>query len=301
MKILDFGSMNLDYVYSVDHIVLPGETLSSSSMNIFPGGKGLNQAVALARASSGQKEAPEVYMAGIVGEGGKMLLDVLEKSGVDTSLVKKVGGPNGNAVIQVASGGENSIVLYGGSNQMMSRKYIDKVLDSFSSGDIIVLQNEINLIGYIIDKAYEKGMKIVMNPSPFDRNLENVDFSKVSLFFVNEVEASQITGTTDEKDALKKMEELFPSSAIVMTLGKRGAVFSLEGKRISHGIYSVKTVDTTAAGDTFTGFFTQAYFALKLPAEKALEIASKASAIAVSRQGASPSIPLLSEVMEYSF
>ena len=150
MKILNFGSCNIDYVYSIDHIVRVGETQSTNRLDIFPGGKGLNQSIAIARAGA------KVYHAGCVGYDGDMLTELLSDSGVDISYVRTTDIKNGHAIIQVDSNGNNSIFLYGGSNDMVTEEYIDSVLEHFEAGDILLLQNEISNVEYIIKKASKK-------------------------------------------------------------------------------------------------------------------------------------------------
>lgn len=162
MKILNFGSLNIDYTYSVDHIVHPGETITSGSLEVFPGGKGLNQSIALARAGA------DVYHAGLIGEDGIFLRDLCRESGVKTGYIRETETRTGNAIIQVSEKGENCIILYPGANREQTEEYIDEVLKGFGEGDVLLLQNEINLLDYLISKGAEKGMKIVLNPSPFD-------------------------------------------------------------------------------------------------------------------------------------
>ena len=168
MKILNFGSCNIDFVYKLDHIVTIGETETSNSMQVFPGGKGLNQSVALAKAGM------EVYHAGCIGTDGEMLTDVLESNGVDISNIKKVDEKTGHPIIQVSSKGDNSIFLYSGSNAKITEEFVDEVLDKFQKGDMLLLQNEINKIDYIIEKAYKKGMCIIFNPSPYNDEIKNI-------------------------------------------------------------------------------------------------------------------------------
>ena len=177
MKVLNFGSLNLDYTYQVESILIPGETQASKRRDIFCGGKGLNQSIALAKAGV------PVYHAGMIGDEGGVLLDACRENGVNTDFIRKIDGPSGHTIIQVD---RNCILLYGGANRSITREFVDQVLDSFEEGDMILLQNEINELDYIIDRAYEKGMMIVLNPSPYDSALDSCDLSKVSLFLVNE-------------------------------------------------------------------------------------------------------------------
>ena len=289
MKVLNYGSLNIDHVYAVDHIVQPGETISSHGLELFCGGKGLNQSIALARAGC------EVWHAGMVGADGGMLLEALRKSGVDISLVRTVEKPTGNALIQVAANGQNSIVLFPGANVCNERSYIDQALAQFGPGDLLLLQNEINLVGELIEQAAERGMQIALNPSPFDQSLTDCRLDLVSIFLMNEVEGEQITGKTKPEEILAQMQDRFPHARTVLTIGSEGAIYQ-DGARIyRHGTYPVPVVDTTGAGDTFTGYFLAAYAEKQAP-EQALELASKAASIAVSRRGAESSIPLRREV-----
>lgn len=290
MNILNFGSLNLDFVYAVDHIVRPGETISSKSLNVFCGGKGLNQSVALARAGA------RVFHAGMIGGDGNILLDACHENGVDTSFIRRSSERTGNAIIQVAADGQNSIVLFGGANRQIEKKTVDEVLTNFAAGDMLLLQNEINLMDYLMARAMEHGMKIALNPSPCDAALIACDLGAVSLFLMNEVEGEQITGMSHPDHILEQMRAMYPKAGIVLTLGRNGVIYrDAAGALNSHGIYEVPVVDTTAAGDTFTGYFIAA-ITEGLPAAQALKLASAASAIAVSRPGATASIPMRSEV-----
>lgn len=293
MKVLNFGSMNVDYVYQVDHILIPGETLASKERNVFCGGKGLNQSIALAKAGI------PVYHAGLVGEGGDALLDACRKNGVNTEFVHRVEGPCGHTVIQVDKNGQNCILLFGGSNRCITKAFVDEVLNAFDKGDLLLLQNEVNELDYIINRAYEKEMMIVLNPSPYDNALDSCDLSKVSLFLVNEIEGFQITGEKYPEKILKKIKEKYPEAGIVLTLGGDGSVYQDKTGTYWQEIYKVKAVDTTAAGDTFTGYFLSSIIE-GLPVQEGLRLAAKASAIAVSRQGATVSIPLREEVENWN-
>ncbi len=292
MKILNFGSLNLDYVYSVDHFVAEGETLASTVRNTFCGGKGLNQSVALARAGA------ETYHAGSVGPEGQMLTDMLLSAGVNVKYVRSVDTPTGHAIIQVDPRGRNCILLYGGANQCNDPDYVDEVLSDFDAGDWLVLQNEISSIAHLIASAKAKGMIVVLNPSPFDKSLIDAGLGKVDYLLLNETEGKQLTGYDAPADILNAIRASYPALTVVLTLGKDGCVYDDGTQRISHGIYAVKAVDTTAAGDTFTGFFIGAMCAGATPAD-AIGTASAASAIAVSRPGAAPSVPTADEVSAF--
>lgn len=293
MKILNFGSLNIDYVYNVSHMVKAGETLASDALNVYCGGKGLNQSVAAARAGG------NVWHAGMIGIEGGMLSQVCRDSGVNTDLIRVTEGKSGHTIIQVDRTGQNCILLYGGANRQITPEYADSVLANFSEGDILLLQNEISSLDHIIDQAFQKGMRIVLNPSPFDDNLKACDLSKISMFLLNEVEGEQMTGSAEPEEILARMSELYPESEVILTLGQKGSVYSFRGKRVHQNIYSVKAVDTTAAGDTYTGYYLAAVSGGK-SVEEALDLAARASAIAVTRSGAVPSIPELEEVLAFS-
>lgn len=291
MKVLNIGSMNLDYVYTVDHIVQPGETESSLEMNVFLGGKGINQSMALAKAGA------KVYQGGMIGEDGQPFLDACAEYGVDAGYIRKIDGKTGHAIIQVDKNAQNSILLYGGANQRLTKEYVDEVLADFESGDILLLQNEVNLLPYIVEQAYAKGMQVALNPSPFDEKLREVDLKKIGIFLLNEVEGGQITGLREPDEILAKMREMFPEAKIVLTLGADGAKYAEGEKTCAQPIFKVDAVDTTAAGDTFTGYFLAGLLdGMEIPA--ILEMSAKASSIAVTRRGAVQSIPLRAEVME---
>ena len=291
MKILNFGSCNIDFVYSVNHIVSAGETEQTDSMNIFPGGKGLNQSVALARA--GAKTAH----AGCIGKDGEMLAKLMADNGIDISYLKTVDTRNGHAIIQVSCDGENSILVYPGSNSMITEEFIDFVLADFGKGDIILLQNEINGIDAIINKAYKKGMCIVLNPSPCNETIRKLPLEQVSYLILNEGESEMLSGYAEPETSLKYFTEKYPEMKIVLTLGKNGAVFRDKSTEIFQPAFCTETVDTTAAGDTFTGYFI-AEIARNTDYARALKIAAAAAAIAVSRKGAAPSVPMRSEVYD---
>ena len=290
MKILNFGSLNIDMVYQMPHFVRAGETLSSTGFTRNVGGKGLNQSVALARAGA------EVYHAGLVGPDGELLRSFLNENGVDTRLVRTVDTPSGNAIIQVEPAGNNCILLYGGANQCVTEDFIREALEPFEPGDLLILQNEINLIDRIIEQAHQKGMQVVLNPSPIADNLKALPLEKIDWFILNEIEGAALSGAEDTEGMAERLVERFPGAKIVLTLGGDGSVCAHDGRIERQNAYTVRAVDTTAAGDTFTGFFFAAISRGEAIA-RALKIASRAAAISVTRPGAAASIPALNEVL----
>ena len=290
MKTLVFGSLNIDRTYRVEHLVRPGETLSARRMDIFCGGKGFNQAIALARAGA------EVSFAGAVGEDGGLLLDALDRNGIDRKNVLILPGSTGHAVIQVDDGGQNSILILAGANGCISRERIEEVLSSFGAGDLLVAQNEISHIADLLSLARGRGMCVAFNPSPCNEKVAACDLNDVDILLINETEGAALSGQTESQAILCALHSRFPRMEIVLTRGGQGSLHTDETGQVTPcGIYPVQAVDTTAAGDTFTGYFLAARLAGK-PVREALLRASVAAGIAVSRHGAEPSIPVLQEV-----
>lgn len=292
MKIINFGSLNIDIFFRVNHIVKPGETISAQSIEKRAGGKGLNQSIALV------KNFDKVYHAGSVGSDGAFLKEYLKGERIDTSFIKESKNPTGNAIIQVDDKGENSIVLYKGANFDNDKEYIDQVLSKFDKDDILVLQNEINNMEYIIDMGYEKQMKLVLNPSPITKEVKKFDLNKIDLLLVNETEAKEITNCQDIDQIIEYFRENYPNLKVVITLGCKGSIFVDKENKIFQEAYNVEAVDSTGAGDTFTGFFVAEFYKNK-DVKDCLKLATKASALSVTKQGASISIPNIEEVKKF--
>ena len=293
MKILNFGSLNVDYVYSVDYFVRAGETLKANSREVLPGGKGLNQSVALARAGA------QVYHAGCIGADGEFLRQLLNKKGVNTEYLRTIDGMQGHTIIQVDKKGENCILLYGGTNRLIGDSQIDETLAHFGQGDWLVLQNEVNSLPRIVDAAFARGMRIVLNPSPYEEGLKEVDFGKLSWLLVNEVEACQCSGSDEPERAWDVLHARYPGLSVLITLGRAGSIAHAVGPEgvdtVRQQAFRADAVDTTAAGDTFTGFFIGG-LAEGRPLNECMRRASMASAISVTRMGAAVSIPKVEEV-----
>ena len=289
MKLLDFGSLNIDHTYQLPHLVRPGETLASDSYHKSEGGKGFNQAVALAKAGQ------EVYLAGAIGQDGLFLRDYLQELGVHTEHLRVLDAPTGHAMIQLDTEGQNCIILFGGTNGMIMEAMIDEVLADFGAGDYLLLQNEISHVDSIICAAHAKGMHIILNPSPMSPELLTWPLELVEWFILNEIEGADITGKTQPEEMLDELLRRYPACHVVLTLGERGSVYADATQRIDQSIVPAHTVDTTAAGDTFTGYFLHALLQGEA-IQQALKTAACASAITVSRPGAGRSIPAAEEV-----
>ncbi len=293
MKILNIGSLNFDRVYEVPHFVAPGETLLSEGYAEFLGGKGLNQSVALARAGA------QVFHGGAIGPDGDPLVNFLNHSGVDTHLLCQVSTVCGHAVIE-KSKGQNRILVCGGSNQCITEAQIDEMLSEFSSGDLLLLQNETSCVDYAIRQGKKRGMEVALNASPVTPALLDYPLDLVDLLLINEIEGKALSGmdTEDFDRLLESLMKKFPQAEIVLTLGDQGVRWCKGPRVLSLPCKKVQPLDTTAAGDTFTGFFLAARAAAR-SAEDALALATAASALAVTRPGAAPSIPSLAEVLDF--
>ncbi len=291
--ILNYGSLNIDHVYHVPHFVKPGETLGSTDYDVFAGGKGANQSVALARAGAA------VRHAGKLGNDGGWLKDLLAAAGVDVAAVQLIDGPSGHAVIQVNAEGENSIILFGGANQQIDDAHVARAFAGCGAGDTLLLQNEINLdiVPEILHRADDLKMNVVLNPAPMTDGIQKLDFGCLSMLVVNEVEARQLTQEQSLEDILAAFAARWPELDIVLTQGADGVCYAGREGQVHVEALAVEAVDTTAAGDTFIGY---------LLAERdrgsriraCLETAAAAAAISVTRPGAMPSIPVRDEVLE---
>ena len=218
MKVLNFGSLNIDYVYQMAHFIRPGETAPCKTLTAGCGGKGLNQSIALAKAGT------EVYHAGLYGGEAQFLLDKMQTAGVDTSLLRLGEGANGHAIIQVDENGQNCIILYGGTNRQITEAYVDEVLAHFEAGDVLVLQNEINCMPYIMQKAHEKGLRIAFNAAPYGAEVLSYPLETVTWLIVNEVEGAGISGKTDFDDIADTLVNRYPGINIMLTMGKSGCL-----------------------------------------------------------------------------
>lgn len=278
-EVLNIGSLNLDYVYQVEHFVHPGETLSADEMHIYPGGKGLNQTIALSKAGA------KVRHAGAIGKDGTWLLDILKAAGVNTGNIAVLDEiSTGHAMIQNSSDGENSIVLYPGANWSLTRERISNALDALQPGDWVLLQNEINDVPWIMDQAHERNLKIALTPAPMKPEVRTWPLEKADLLFVNEGEAQ----------ALEGILETLPGE-VITTLGSKGTIVSYQDREYFQPALKAKVKDTTAAGDTFAGYYLAGRIKNQT-VEDCLKLAAAAASIAIESSGAAVSIPKLEAV-----
>lgn len=291
-KIINFGSINIDHVYRVDHFVQPGETLTCSDYRRFAGGKGLNQSIALANAGA------SVYHAGKLNPADTWLKTLMQGKGVHTRFVETTDNPTGHAVIQVNAAGENAIVIVGGANQCIENQDINRILNEFDANDFLLVQNEVSCVTEILHSARSKGLTSVFNPAPMTREVLTYPLESVDILIINETEAFALTRETDVEKIARSVRHQYPQTTLILTLGKQGAHYFSPQEHIHQPAFPVQAIDTTAAGDTFIGFFLAELIQNHDP-HSALRLASQAAAICVTKIGAADSIPLRSDLTTF--
>ncbi len=289
MAIINFGSINIDHVYQVDHFVQPGETLASTHYQQLLGGKCANQSIALAQAGA------DVCHVGSIHENDAAFKQALIKKGVDCRGVKCSETPSGHAIIQVTPSGENAIVLFGGANQTITAKTVMQALDGTKPSDWVLTQNETSSIDQVLRQAKEKQLKVAFNPAPMSESVKSLPLECIDLLIVNETEAAALTEKDSLDDIVAVFKEQWSECEVIITLGKAGVMMLKNNDCIKVDAFLVDAVDTTAAGDTFIGYFLSAY-SNHTDAKRALIRGCAASAIAVTREGAAQSIPTQKEV-----
>ncbi|MBQ9552105.1 MAG: ribokinase [Clostridia bacterium] len=292
-RILSFGSLNYDYVYQTDHFVQPKETLSALSYRRGFGGKGLNQTIAM------RKAGLAVYHAGRVGADGQPFVDYLTQNGVRTDyLVKDETAVTGHAIIEVCHG-ENRILLHGGANRLIDEAQIDRTVAAFEAGDWLVIQNEISNIPYLIEAAKKQGLKVFFNAAPVAEEVHSYPLELVDVLCVNEVEGAFLA-QTEEREFEKLAEILhkrYSNAEILLTVGAEGSYCVNQSGSWFVPSLKVNAVDTTAAGDTYSGF----WLAEKIrsgDSHAAMRYATRAASITVQRPGAAESIPTAEELRQ---
>lgn len=289
MQVFNFGSINIDLVYRVPHLVRPGETLLSRSLETILGGKGANQSVALARAGA------HVHHIGKLGQNDSWARDQMEAAGVNVSHVLLHDEPSGHAIIQVDDEGENSIILHGGANQSFTHDDLARILDLAEAGDWLLMQNECNALDSAFSLAESHGMRIAFNPAPMTMEVMHLPLERCELLIVNETEAAALAGDDDLEAAIVTLGKRFPDTRLVLTLGSKGAMLQCGARQYTANAKKVVAVDTTGAGDTFVGYYLASLMS-GLDDESALQRSCAAGALSVTKNGATPSIPSAAEL-----
>ncbi len=292
MAIINFGSINIDHVYQVPHFVQPGETLDTTDYQILLGGKGANQSIALAKAGA------DVLHVGYINENDVQFKQEMIKLGINGRFIQCTSTASGHAIIQVTPSGENAIFIFGGANRLINEKDIQRALFDANKDDWVLLQNETTGTKAVLEQAKAKGLKVAFNPAPMTADIHDLDMRLIDLLIVNEIEAAELAGSEHYDDIVMFIEERFTHGSVLLTLGKQGVEWFSRGDHIAYPAFSVDAVDTTAAGDTFIGFFL-AHYQIHQQPQLAIRHACAASAIAVTRVGAAPSIPTHDEVLQF--
>jgi len=294
MKAVVIGSMNMDYTMVVDHLPARGETVTAVRLRTSAGGKGLNQAVALARLGV------EVVMVGAVGDdaSGKALLGNLPKDHIPDFAIKKVDDSTGNAFITVDSQGHNTIVVYPGANYKLDMGWVESFKGEIASADFVVMQMEIPLDTVVssIELAHSLGTTVVLNPAPA-LPLPPEIYPMIDLIVPNETELTLLTGQNDVLEGARKLLEM-GAKAVVVTLGSSGCLYEDTSQEILVEGFKVKAVDSTAAGDAFIGGLLSA-LGRREDIRTAMTFANAVGAITVTRPGAQESITTYEEVKDF--
>lgn len=284
------GSISIDYAYAVPHFAGEGEAVSAGYMHAHPGGKGLNQTIALARAGA------SVAHAGAVGSDGARLVHMLDDEGADVRHIERRDVPTGHAITQVTPEGCRLALLYPGANHELDESLIERALGRFRENDILVLQNEVSCIEYAMIAAKAKKMRIAFNPSPMDGEVLRYPLEFVDWFVLDEAEGYCLTGQRSPEKILECLGKKYPGARAALALDDFGACCLFKGRAIRLGASEAPAVDAAAAMDAFAGYFASSLADGK-GIEDALRIAAAARSIAASRHGAAPSIPALDEVL----
>ncbi|MGX9775277.1 ribokinase [Janthinobacterium aestuarii] len=300
--IVVIGSINMDLVLRVPRMPLPGETLTGGAFRTIPGGKGANQAVACARLSGKVAGAQQVAMVACVGDDafGATLRAALVGDGIiDSHITTLPGVASGIASILVDDNGQNSIVIAGGANDLLSPAHIDAAKELIEQADIVVLQLETPMatVVHAIKLARSLGKTVVLNPAPAASLPEGV-LELVDYLIPNEIEAAMLAGVSPEGADVKALAaalQKLGSDNVIITLGSKGVHAALYGGDFTFPAEAVKAVDTTAAGDTFIGGFV-AGLASGMDEAEAIQQGQRAAAWSVTKPGAQTSIPHLHEL-----
>ena len=283
-RLVNLGSLCVDNVYAVPNIATAGETVASLSHAVHPGGKGLNQSLAAARAGA------TVAHFGCIGADGRWLKEALAQAQVDVAGIREVPGASGHAVIQVNPQGANAITIAGGANRRLTEADFDAAYAGLGPEDWLLLQNEINDLERVLAPAAETPARVAFNVAPVDGRERAYDLADVDLLIVNEVEAAALAGVAEPEAALATLCQRHPKSDVVLTLGCDGLLHGRGTAHASLDAFPVTAVDETAAGDAFVGYLMAALLAGR-GMQDALRRGSAAGALAVTQAGAATSIP----------
>lgn len=286
MTLFNFGSINIDKLYRCAHIPAPGETVMTHGLQHGLGGKGANQSVAAARAGAC------VRHIGAVGADGQGMLDELAAYGVDVAGITVADQATGHAIIYLDEQAENAIGVYPGANACVGQGHLDYLAAHASSGDWVIAQNETTAVIELAQACRANGLRLAYSAAPFELDAIQAVLPFTDLLAVNEIELQQVC------HALGVTEDDLPVDWLLVTLGKAGARLRTPDGLIETPAFAVQALDTTCAGDTYLGYLMAGLVDGVAPAD-AMRRASAAAALAVTRLGASASIPGADEVDQF--
>ena len=278
MTLYNLGSINLDHFYQVPHLPAPGETILAESHSTGLGGKGANISVAAAQAGA------RVVHIGAVGSDGAWAISRLRALGVETDHVDEVDAPTAHAIINVDPAGENAITVFPGANMKQSLNRLESALSSATPGDMLLLQNETNAAPQAAQRARNKGLKVLYAAAPFELKATEALLPLTDILVLNAVELAQL------QDATGRAPEALGPATVIITEGAKGARALTPAGETRIKAFPVKAVDTTGAGDTFTGYLAAALHDGQ-PLESALRLAAAAAALKVTKKGTAEAIP----------
>lgn len=291
MTVWNLGSINADYVYRVPHLPAPGETIAAASLERGLGGKGANMSVAVARAGA------RAAHIGAIGPDGRWAVERLTEYGVDTRWIREVSHPTGHAIINVDDNGENAIVIYPGANRDIPESIVGLALAEAHPGDTLLMQNETNKQRFAAEIGSQLGLKIAYAAAPFSVAAVTAIMPKLDMLILNAVEMEQLHSATG----------LMPGpqmgvKTVLVTRGAEGCLLFEKSRDWAPRKFparKVVPVDTTGAGDTFTGYVL-AGLDRGMPIEQAIDLATRAAALMVTRKGTADVIPDLRDVQDFS-
>jgi ribokinase len=282
MAIWNLGSINADHVYALPHLPSPGETLAARTLTTGLGGKGANMSVACARAGA------TVRHIGAVGPEGAWAVERLRSYGVGTTHITRLDVPTGHAIIAVDERGENTILLFPGANRALNPDHLGAALAAASPSDWFLCQNETNLQVEGARLARGRGLRVAYAAAPFEAEAVEAILPDLDLLVLNEVEADQLLDRTGRAVATLGVPD------VIVTLGAEGCLWFRDGRERSFPALSVTPVDTTGAGDAFTGYVL-ALLDEGRPMPEAIALATRAAALKVTRSGAADAMPTRAE------
>lgn len=283
MTIWNLGSINADHVYAVPHVPAPGETLAATSLVYGLGGKGANMSVACARAGA------DVRHLGAVGADGAWMRERLAGYGVGTQGVLTLDGASGHAVIALGADAENAIIVFPGANRRIPEAHVEATLGGAAPGDWFLTQNETSSQAEAAALARARGLKVAYAAAPFDAEAVRAMLPRTDLLLLNKVEAAQLSAVTGQAAGALGVAD------VVVTLGAEGCLWLHGGREERFPALRVTPVDTTGAGDAFTGYLLAGLDRGEAMPE-AIALATRAAALKVTRRGAADAIPARAEV-----